>query len=89
MARKIDTLPIEKKLADLHGISPDEVRKIWKSQFALVEKVIARGNFEAVRLPYFGRFYVKPNRVAHLNRVVQLAAERRNVREAEGKDDER
>ena len=83
MARKVDTGPIESKLADFHSISVEEVRKVWKSQFALVEQVMKKGDFEAIRLPYFGRFYVKPGRVEKLTNAVTLSRAKKDVRSEE------
>ena len=32
-------------------------------------KIIRQGNFDGIRLPYFGKFSVNPNRVKHINKL--------------------
>jgi nucleoid DNA-binding protein len=46
-----------------------KVEKIINHQFKFVSKIIKKGGFKAVRLPYFGRFSVKENRVKAINRL--------------------
>lgn len=82
MARRVQIDEIEKHIADLHGLTQKEVSDVWRSQFALVERTIEEGDFEGVRLPYFGKFYVRAGRVDHINRAVE-AANKKNVRKAE------
>ena len=31
-----------------------------------------KGDFETIRLPYFGKFSVNPNRVKHLNKIIYI-----------------
>ena len=35
-------------------------------QFKYASKIMKEGDFEAIRLPYFGKFSVNPNRVKYL-----------------------
>jgi len=57
------------KLANKYNLPLSKVKEIVDYQFKYVAKVMKEGNFEAVRLPYFGRFSVNPNRVKHINKL--------------------
>tara|TARA_R110000787_G_scaffold85871_1_gene182891 strand:- start:1203 stop:1367 length:165 start_codon:yes stop_codon:yes gene_type:complete len=46
-----------------------KVEEIINHQFKFVEKVMKKGKFEMVRLPYFGKFSVNPRRVEHINKL--------------------
>lgn len=76
MSKKIKKEIIQ-QLATKHGIEVKEVEKIVSSQFRLVEKTMAEGNFEAVRLPFFGVFRAKPGRIKHVNNAKRKATENR------------
>ena len=39
---------------------------------------MTKGNFETVRLPYFGKFTVNKNRVKHINRLKNESTRRSN-----------
>ena len=54
-------------LATKYNLPLQKVEKIINSQFKFVEKIMKKGNFDSIRLPYFGKFSVNPNRVKHLN----------------------
>ena len=54
-------------LAIKYNLQLKTVTDIIESQFKYVGKVMEEGKFEAVRLPYFGKFSVKGNRVKHLD----------------------
>jgi nucleoid DNA-binding protein len=54
-------------LASKYNLPLKTVTDIIESQFKYVGKVMEEGKFEAVRLPYFGKFSVKGNRVKHLD----------------------
>ena len=54
-------------LASKYNLPLKTVTDIIESQFKYVGKVMEEGKFEAVRLPYFGKFSVKCNRVKHLD----------------------
>lgn len=64
-------IPIEEKIiqeiAKELGISPNLVQKIVKSQFEFVKLKMEEGAFETVKLPYFGKFHVKPYRLQKVN----------------------
>jgi nucleoid DNA-binding protein len=55
------------EVADKVDLTPEEVREAVRYQFKYVAEVMKEGNFEAVRLPYFGIFKVKEGRLKNLN----------------------
>ena len=59
------------QLARKYNIPQHEVTKAVEYQFKYTAGIIRKGNFEAVRLPYFGVFRVHPGRVKHLNKKKQ------------------
>jgi nucleoid DNA-binding protein len=63
-------------LARKYNLDKDEVLRVIKSQFKLVKVVMERGNGEAVRLPNFGVWSVKPGRKAHIERLKKNKLER-------------
>ena len=54
-------------LATKYNLPLEKVEAIVNSQFKYVTKVMSEGNFEAVRLPYFGKFHSKKERRDILN----------------------
>lgn len=56
-----------RKLANKYGLTPSEVEKAVRHQFKYVAKVINKGDFDAVRLPYFGQFKPDMKRKGHLD----------------------
>ena len=48
----------------------DEVAEVVMSQFTFLRKEMEHGAFSTVRLPYLGKFYVKPGRLSKLNHAV-------------------
>ena len=56
-------------LATKYNLPLKKVEDIVNSQFKFVEKVMKEGNFDSIRLPYFGKFSVNPNRVKHINNL--------------------
>ena len=56
-------------LATKYNLSLKRVENIVNSQFKFVEQTIKKGNFDSVRLPYFGKFSVNPKRVNHINKL--------------------
>jgi nucleoid DNA-binding protein len=56
-------------LATKHNLPLQKVEQIVNHQFKFVEKIMKEGKFEMVRLPYFGKFSVNPNRVKHINKL--------------------
>ena len=53
-------------LATKYNLSLSKVEDIIKHQFKVIEKIMKKGDFESVRLPYFGKFSVNPKRVKHI-----------------------
>ena len=46
-----------------------EIEEIVNHQFKFTSMIISSGNFETIRLPYFGKFTVDKRRVKHINRL--------------------
>jgi nucleoid DNA-binding protein len=53
-------------LANKYNLPISKVEEIVNYQFKYVSKIIKEGNFESIRLPYFGKWSVNPNRVKYL-----------------------
>lgn len=53
-----------------NGGTYDEVSAVVESQFAFLKREMEHGAFSTVRLPYFGKFFVKPARLSRLNHAV-------------------
>ena len=54
------------KLATKYKLPLQVVTKIVDHQFKYVAKIMKEGNFDAVRLPYFGKFSAKKNRIKYI-----------------------
>lgn len=52
------------------GGTYDEVAEVVMSQFSFLRKHMEKGAFSTVRLPYLGKFHVKPGRLSQLNHAV-------------------
>jgi nucleoid DNA-binding protein len=63
----VDREALYHEVADKVDLTPDEVQEAVRYQFQYVAEVMKEGNFESVRLPYFGIFKVKDGRLEHLN----------------------
>lgn len=63
----MDEKIIIQKLASKHNLPIQKVEEIVYHQFKFTSQIIREGNFESVRLPYLGKFHVKPGRLKHLN----------------------
>jgi nucleoid DNA-binding protein len=55
-------------LANKYNLPLSKVEQIINHQFKYIEKIMKEGKFESIRLPYFGKFSVNPNRVKHINK---------------------
>ena len=64
-----DKKAIIQLLATKYKLPLQKIEQIVNHQFKFVEKVMKKGKFEMVRLPYFGKFSVNPNRVKHINKL--------------------
>lgn len=58
---------IYREIAAETGGTIQEIQKCVESQFSFIEKVMKRGEFDTVRMPYLAKFSVKPGRVKMLN----------------------
>lgn len=67
MAR--DKKEIIEYLADKYDLSIEDIEKIVNYQFKFVSKIMAKGEFDTIRIPYLGKFIVNKNRVKHINRL--------------------
>ena len=56
-------------LANKYNLSLKKVEEIINYQFKYIAKIMKEGKFETIRLPYFGKFSVNPNRVKHINKL--------------------
>ena len=53
-------------LATKYNLPLKKVTEIVNYQFKYVTKIMEEGKFEAIRLPYFGQFSVKPGRLKYI-----------------------
>lgn len=58
---------IAHEVANEMGLPTSVVMEMMKSQFRFTSSVMKRGEFESIRLPYFGTFKAKPRRVQWFN----------------------
>ena len=56
-------------LANKYNLPIKKVEEIINYQFKYVAKIMKEGNFDSIRLPYFGRWSVNPNRVKYLTKL--------------------
>ena len=56
-------------LATKYNLPLSKIAKIINYQFKFVGRVIKKGKFEGVRLPYFGKFHVNEKRLKHIKRL--------------------
>jgi len=56
-------------LANKYDLPLKKVKQIIEHQFEFVEKIMKKGNFDSIRLPYFGKFTVNPKRVEHITKL--------------------
>tara|TARA_R110000765_G_scaffold391947_1_gene484969 strand:+ start:31 stop:261 length:231 start_codon:yes stop_codon:yes gene_type:complete len=56
-------------LANKYELPVYKVKEMVNYQFKFVSETIKKGNFDAVRLPYFGKFFVKNSRVKYINKL--------------------
>lgn len=57
---------IIQKIATKYNLPLKVVTNIIDHQFKFVNKVIAKGDFEGIRLPYFGKFDVNKKRLKYI-----------------------
>tara|TARA_R100001594_G_scaffold148003_1_gene202166 strand:- start:2341 stop:2556 length:216 start_codon:yes stop_codon:yes gene_type:complete len=56
-------------LANKYNLPLNKIEEIINHQFKYISKVISKGNFESIRLPYFGKWSVNLNRLKHINKL--------------------
>ena len=56
-------------LVTKYDLSLQKVEGIINSQFNFVEKIVKKGDFESIRLPYFGKFSVNSSRVKYITEL--------------------
>ena len=61
------------KLATKYNLPISKVEEIVTFQFKFVQTIIKKGNFESVRLPYFGKFSAKKERIKYINKLTDEA----------------
>mgnify|MGYP003627507611 FL=1 len=62
-------------LATKYNLPLSKVEEIINYQFKFIGRVMKEGEFEGVRLPYFGKFHVNKNR---LNHIKELTSAKKN-----------
>ena len=56
-------------LANKYNLPLSKIEEMVNHQFKVVTAVMGEGSFATIRIPYFGKFSVNPNRVKHINRL--------------------
>ena len=56
-------------LANKYDLPLKKVKQMIEYQFKFVEKIMKKGGFESIRLPYFGKFIVNPKRIEHITKL--------------------
>ena len=56
-------------LANKYNLSLKKIEEIINHQFKYASKIIKDGNFETIRLPYFGKFSAKKERIKYINKL--------------------
>ena len=56
-------------LATKYNLPLEVVEDIVNYQFKFVSNIMKEGDFESVRLRYFGKFSVNPNRIKHITKL--------------------
>ena len=59
---------IIQKLATKYNLPLQTVEQIINHQFKFVGEIIKQGNFQGIRLPYFGKFDVNEHRLKHIQK---------------------
>ena len=64
-------------LGNKHNKSLKEIEQIVTYQFKFVSQVMALGNFDTIRIPYFGKFSVNKNRVKYITELANKNGRRK------------
>ena len=70
---------IIQKLATKYNLPLNKVEDIVYHQFKYVAKIMKLGDFETIRLPYFGKFHAKKGSIAHLNEKTRRKSEKQKT----------
>jgi nucleoid DNA-binding protein len=57
------------KIANKYNLPLKKVAEIVDYQFKYISKIMKKGDFETIRLPYFGKFSVNKKRVEYINKL--------------------
>jgi nucleoid DNA-binding protein len=57
------------KLATKYNLPISKVEEIVTFQFKFVTNIMKQGNFDPIRLPYFGKFSAKKERIKYINKL--------------------
>jgi len=57
------------KLANKYNLPIKKVQEITNYQFKYVSKIIKEGNFDSIRLPYFGKFSANKYRIKYIQEL--------------------
>jgi len=63
-------------IATKYNLPLKEVAEIVEHQFKYISKIMKQGDFETVRLPYFGKFSVKQGRIDYIEKLKKEKSER-------------
>jgi nucleoid DNA-binding protein len=63
---------IYRQIAKERNTDKDVIKEVCTSMFEFVNTTIEKGKYEAVRLPYFGIWRVKPERINKLKEQGKL-----------------
>ena len=56
-------------LATKYNLPLKKIEQMINYQFKFAKRVIKKGNFDSIRIPYFGKFSAKPNRIKHITKL--------------------
>ena len=56
-------------LATKYNLPISKIEEIVNYQFKFIKNIMKSGNFETARLPYFGKFSAKKERIRHINKL--------------------
>jgi nucleoid DNA-binding protein len=65
-------------LATKYNLPLSKIEQMVDHQFKVVSDVMTQCKFSTVRIPYFGKFSVNPNRVKHIDRLKNEKGKRKD-----------
>jgi nucleoid DNA-binding protein len=66
------------QLATKHNLPIHTIEEVIFSQFKFVAEIIKQPGFQTIKLPYFGKFHAKKERIAHMNEKTRRKLENKN-----------